>query len=73
MEVSGQLENHAASPRGKSSHYQLVRRLGGPQGMSGLDGGKILLLAEIESRLLGRPARNLIVKPTELYFIHMSL
>jgi hypothetical protein len=35
MEVSGQLHDPAALPSGKSSWYQLDRRLGGPQSRSG--------------------------------------
>jgi hypothetical protein len=38
MEVSGQLHGPAALPRGKSSWYQLDRRLGGLQSRSGRGG-----------------------------------
>jgi hypothetical protein len=38
MEVSGQLHAPAAVPQGKSPHYLLDRRLGGPQSRSGHGG-----------------------------------
>jgi hypothetical protein len=38
MEVSGQFHTPAALPQGKSPRYPLDKRLGGPQGHSGLGG-----------------------------------
>jgi hypothetical protein len=56
------------TPQEKSPRYPLDRRLGGPRSRTGSYGEEknLLPLLGIEPRLLGRPARSLVVIQTQL-------
>jgi hypothetical protein len=68
MEENGQVDAPASLLPGKQPQYSLYRRLGGPQILSGRYGEEknLFPIPAIKPRFLGRPARNVVVIPTEL-------
>jgi hypothetical protein len=56
------------------SLFLLVMKLGGPRGLCGhfRRDNFLLLLPQIETKFLGRPARNLITPLTELSYFNVA-